>query len=400
MPGSLRPAGKDRRYSHGIVWLLLAFVAPACDGGASGPEDPNGLRFSSQPPTHALHNETFAYTVSAQGGIGPLTFHGDQVPAWLAFDPDTRTLSGEPTADHLGSHTVRLSVSDSVSTASQTFSIEVALRQVWTGSWVGRFPHPWAHDGEPVIGAEIDLCSYASSDQVKLAMHERARDAFTKVRNLMALDEAFVFRFPPGRSKVDIYVNRLNTEYFGGFAYHGGAIVIAYDHPGYLPDQPWCANEIEHEVFHVVETLIEGSGILGADVWFREGIADYFAGNDLLTSMADINGWLETRRHLPGGGNPIGIHLWEDFPPEVAAVRGQGLWYPMFELAVRYLMDPGGLGRSYIDVRNLFMALDGDQTRFAAAFEEHMGITVVEFESTFFERIQEFLESSSQPRPD
>lgn len=375
-----------------VSGLFLAGGAGGCrDGGVSGPEGPGRLRFSSEPISHVHHNDTYGYSPTVEGGAGPLTFRAEQVPSWLEFDAESHGLSGEPTADHLGTHAVRITVSDSMRTVSQSFSIEVSLRQVGSGSWVGSFPHPWAHDGVPVIGEEVDLYSDASSDEVKLAMHERAQAAFTEIKSLMSIEDHSVFFFPAGRSKVDIYANRLNPEYFGGFAYHGGAIVLSYDHPGYLPGQAWCANEIEHETLHVVETLLEGSGILGADVWFREGIADYYAGNDLLGSIPEMNSWLETRRHLPGGGNPIRIHRWEDFPPEVTAVRGQGLWYPMFELAVRYLMHPQGLGRSYGNVRDLFVVLGGDQNRFQEAFEDHMGISLSEFEGSFFERIQGFL---------
>jgi hypothetical protein len=243
-----------------------------------------------------------------------------------------------------------------------------------------------------VVGEYVDLYSDASSDSVKSIMHERAVNAFADVKSLMGIQDHAIFTFPPGRTKVDVYANRLNTEYYGGFAYYGGAIVLAYDHPGYQPNQPWAANELDHEVFHVVETLLEGSGHLGAYVWFREGIADYYAGTDLITSVAEMEAWLATRRHLPGGGNPVLIRMWEDFPAEVEAVRGQGLWYRMFELAVSYLMDEDGLNRSYLDVKALFLELSGDTSRFPEAFERHMGISLQEYEEGFFEIIREFLE--------
>ena len=190
---------------------------------------------------------------------------------------------------------------------------------------------------------------------------------------------------------MDIYANRLNTEYYGGWAYHGGAIMLSYDHPGYLPNVPWCANEIEHEMMHVVETLIEGSGWLRTDVWFREGIADYYAGSNEIATLDDLNAWLATRQSLPGGGNPIKVHIWEDFPDEVAAINGQGRWYPMFELAVSYLMDQAGLERSYEDVKKLFFAVAGNGQPFSQALETHFGISLVEFEDRFFELIVPFL---------
>jgi hypothetical protein len=211
----------------------------------------------------------------------------------------------------------------------------------------------------------------------------------------MELDPSSQFVFPAGRTKIDVYVNRRHTEYGGGFAYHGGAIVLAPDHPNYQPNEGWCRTQVEHELMHVIETLIEGSDHLGADVWFREGIADYFADNAAITSRGELDAWLVSRRSLPGGGNPIRVHLWDDFPDAVTAANAQGSWYAMFEVAVRYLMSGDGLGRTYVDVRQLFRAMAGGATPFREAFETFMGISLARFEDEFFPRIEAFLDESS-----
>jgi len=149
---------------------------------------------------------------------------------------------------------------------------------------------------------------------------------------------------------------------------------------------------------HVIETLLEGSDHLGADVWFREGIADYFAKNAGITSRQEPEAWLASRRSLPGGGNPIAIHLWDDFPEAVTAANAQGSWYAMFEVAVRYLMSESGLGRTYGDVKRLFRAMAGGATPFRDAFEIHMGIPLSRFEDEFSLRIEAFLSGPSGNR--
>jgi len=370
--------------------LGLSAVLAACSDSIT--ENPLQLSFTSTPATTALHNEEYRYPVSAQGGAAALRFSAPTLPDWLTFDTATHILSGTATADRFGEHSVVLSVSDAVATATQSFTVTVSLHEVPGGSWVGHFPYDWPHDGHPLVGATCDVYSDAVDDNVKAAYLARAEADIAELVAAMEMEPATQFHFPPGRSKIDLYVNRLHTEYGGGFTYHGGAIVLAPDHPNFRPGQGWCVNQVEHELMHVVETLIDGSDYLDADVWFREGIADYFAGNAEITSVEELDAWLAPRSALPGGGNPIQIHLWDDFPDAVTHANAQGSWYVMFELAVRYLMSERGLGRSYPDVRDLFLDMGGGASPFRTAFEAHIGIGLTEFEEEFFQRVRTYLD--------
>jgi hypothetical protein len=307
--------------------------------------DEADLVITSVPVTTALHNEPYRYEVTIQGGGPSLRFTAPTLPGWLVFDTASHMLAGTATADNLGMHSVRISVSDSATTVSQDFVVTVSLQEAPAGSGSGRFPYDWPHDGRPLVGETCDVYSDAANDDVKAAYRGRCETAVATLVEIMELEPSSQFHFPEGRSKIDLFVNRLHTEYGGGFAYHGGAIVLAPDHPNFHPDQGWCVTQVEHELMHVIETLLEGTGHLGVDVWFREGIADYFAGNAEITDPEELEAWLAPRRSLPGGGNPIQIHLWDDFPDAVTNAHQQGSWYPMFELAVRYLMSQSGLGR-------------------------------------------------------
>ena len=73
----------------------------------------------------------------------PLTFSASQgddsaLPAWLAFDGDTRTFSGTPTAADVGVLTVKVSASDGVSAVYATFTITVRTVAVVVSIHAGR----------------------------------------------------------------------------------------------------------------------------------------------------------------------------------------------------------------------------------------------------------------------
>jgi hypothetical protein len=204
------------------------------------------------------------------------------------------------------------------------------------GSWTSHTPYQWTHDGKPLVGKNCIIYSDAAKEEAKLFISEKAEFSFTNLKDLLQVDDNNIFVFPSGTNKLDFYANRFNLEYQGGFAYYGGALVISPDSPMYRPLEGWCANQVRHEMMHEIEYLIEARPpSLMTDVWFREGLADYFAGNRVITNVEKLNAWLAARITLPGAGNPVKIHNWNDFPSQVQQAKSQGLWYPMFELELK-----------------------------------------------------------------
>jgi hypothetical protein len=63
----------------------------------------------------------------------------------------------------------------------------------------------------------------------------------------------------------------------------------------------------------------------------------------------------------------------------------------MFGLAVRYIVDPEGLGYSLADIKQLFICLAENELSFSTAFEQHFGLSLEEFESSFFERMDLYM---------
>ncbi len=62
----------------------------------------------------------------------------------------------------------------------------------------------------------------------------------------------------------------------------------------------------------------------------------------------------------------------------------------MFQLASAYLFDPDGLGNSLQDFRDLLLDVR-DGTVFATAFENRLGISLVDYEARFFELMNDYL---------
>ena len=372
------------------IILIIPLTFQGCQWINPAEDDKSLLYFTSTPVTSVFHNDAYFYKILAKGRTQKLTFQSVVLPAWLEFDCDSQTLFGTATADNLGSHRVKISVSDQSETRYQDFAIKVELRKVSGGSWTTHTPYHWTHDGKPLIGENCIIYSDAAIDDSKLFISERAENSFTNLKDLLQIDNNNIFVFPSGTNKLDFYANRFNLEYQGGFAYYGGALVISPDSPMYRPEG-WCANQVKHEMMHEIEYLLEASPpSLRTDVWFREGLADYYAGNNVITDVEKLNAWVVKRISLPGGGNPVKIHSWNDFPSQVQEEKSQGLWYPMFELAVRYILDNKGYGKSMPDIKQLFLDLRSTNS-FSLSFENMTGTTLENFENNFFNLIIPFL---------
>jgi Ca2+-binding RTX toxin-like protein len=94
----------------------------------------------------ALEDAVFSFTVPADAfndiDVGDnLTYsatlaNGDPLPSWLTFDPGTRTISGTPGADQVGSLSIRIAATDTSGlSASDTFDLKVAtLNRTLTGT--------------------------------------------------------------------------------------------------------------------------------------------------------------------------------------------------------------------------------------------------------------------------
>ena len=155
--------------------------------------------------------------------------------------------------------------------------------------------------------------------------------------------------------------------------------------------KPRFDKEVKHETMHVMQFLL---GVLPndefprhePDKWFNEGIAEYVSGGFFIPvhTKEELAQWRLDPYHI----NPIGIQEWSDLPGPMERV---GEYYPLFHLAVKYLLDERGMGKKLSDVKNMFSLLAENETDFSEAFEIHMGISLSEFKESFFERMSTYL---------
>ena len=255
---------------------------------------------------------------------------------------------------------------------------------VESGSWMVYSPYKWSHDGQPYVSEYCRVFSDGASYDMKKAFAEFSDDKFVEVSQLFDFDNQADLRYPPGYDMVDIYLNRYHQENIAA-AYWGSVfITIRTDHINvnrynYL---------MKHELTHVFQFLIEGHVNLSSEIWFTEGIAIYCGGGLWgIRDIADLENWIAQNSTDPNQGNPICIHIWDDFPPEADIT---GYYCNVFDLTMRYLLDERGMGKSINDVLTLFYDLRNDIS-FPESFEENFGISVGMFENQYYDRMREYL---------
>jgi hypothetical protein len=145
---------------------------------------------------------------------------------------------------------------------------------------------------------------------------------------------------------------------------------------------------VKHELMHVIEGLLIGAiGLNLVDRWLTEGIAESVSGGTAggsITSLAKLEEVISAYGEL----NPIAMHHQTQYP-DIEGVAYY-YYYPMFELAVDYLLDPTGAGFDEPDFRDIYLDVRDGET-FATAFENRLGISLTDYEARFFDLMRDFL---------
>lgn len=260
-----------------------------------------------------------------------------------------------------------------------------------SGSWY-RTGFKWPHDGNPFESEHFIVYSDAASVDSRQRLAEIGEELLVVLKGDFQIDADAMFRFPAGQSKIHIYTYKTYTPMeWGGWGYFGGLLIYSLDHPlrsewGHTEIQMYTAT-VKHELMHAVEGLLKGSDNPHlVDVWLTEGIAEHVsggtAGGRVITGAK-----LEELIANYGPLNPIAMHRY-DYPD----IEGIGFYYyyPMFQLAVEYLLDPSGLGRAKTSIRDIYLdARDG--VPFSEAFGARIGIGLQEYEDEFFDRIRDYI---------
>lgn len=383
--------GNSLKISIRISFLILISLFGCRDKSTTGipNSDPvTGLRFISSPPASVFHNDTYFYTVQAvDNDSSSLVYEIEKMPEWLTYDDSAKMIYGRPTADNLGEFAIVVQVSNNTAKIEQSFKINVTLRQVMGETWYTYSRFKWYHDGQPLETEYCEIFSDAANDDVKEIVGEIADEKFEEILELFQFDKFEDFRYPPSYNKIQIYVNRLNDT--GIAAAFWGCCIITAREAHIDRNDIYFNYVIKHELTHAFEYLIEGDVELGTDVWFREGIAEYSSrGQRIPVNLSTLESWITQHENITGNGNPIDIHQWEDFPPEVQ--NRPGSFYPYFELAMKYLLDDNGMGKSIQDVINVFYNARY-KVPFSSAFRNNFGISMEDFKNQYFNRMRSFL---------
>jgi hypothetical protein len=259
------------------------------------------------------------------------------------------------------------------------------------GSWYVSGFH-WPHDGRPYESGNFVIYSDAASDQARETLAEIGEELLTELKEKFDITDNQAFLFPPGQEKIHIYTYKnYAPTYWGGWSYYGGLLIYSLDHEwrgqiGHTAMSVYAA-VVRHELMHVVESLLKATNNPNrVDVWLTEGIAETVSGGTAggaITDLATLNDRIATYGQL----NPIAMHVYDY--PDIEGVA-YNFYYPMFQLAVTYLVDQEGHGGTYEDLKDLFLDVRNG-TDFSAAFESRFGISLKDYEDSFFGLMNEYL---------
>ena len=249
-----------------------------------------------------------------------------------------------------------------------------------------------SHDNRIYESQHFLTFSDGSSDDVKRQYSRMAEESFSELLQAFEITSSTELGITGRQSKITIYSDRCLNHTPMAFAY--GFIIGALDSPVYHSWPDWqrerYRNTVKHETMHVLQFFL-GLTYERLDLaerpetWFTEGIAEYVSGGAAIpvTDLDQVTEWQTDEDHI----NPISIHSWSDFPVSDART---GEYYPMFGLAVEYLLDERGQGKTLLDVKRMFEDLSRGGCFFTEAFEAHMGISVPYYESYFFSLITDY----------
>jgi hypothetical protein len=252
---------------------------------------------------------------------------------------------------------------------------------------VGMIPH----DGRILESEHFLVFSDGSSDAVRQQYADMAEESLVELLeafDISSAEELGVYTDRPD-TKITIYCSAARDVYMHAFDY--GFVLFDINHSVW--EVPWAPmrrmnyrNIVKHELMHVVQMLF-GSGVTGpwGESWFGEGIAEYVSGGSYYTveSVSQVSEWKRDENHV----NPVTIRM---LGVDVPAGENPGRYYPMFGLAVEYLLDAKGRGRTLLDVKNMLTDM-GRGASFSSAFQTYMGISVDAYRAQFYDLIEGFL---------
>ncbi len=256
------------------------------------------------------------------------------------------------------------------------------------GSWYVRIA--WPHDGNPIESTNFVVYSDAASVEARHEVATVAEEVWAELLDELAIEPGML-RYPEGRDKIDIYAyHDYDPQDWGGWAYHGGLLVWSPDHDQRQTGNNRLSPVVKHELVHVIQWLITGGESRPVDTWFIEGLPLALAGDTVAIRGLDQ---LDRLTAEYGTVSPISIKSYSQITTPAV---GEHFHYPMFRVAVEYLMDDDGQGRSAADMTHMLIDV-AEGASFEAAFEDRMGLRLDDFETQFFSLMGGYLPQYRNP---
>jgi hypothetical protein len=260
-----------------------------------------------------------------------------------------------------------------------------------------------SHDDRILESNNFLTFSDASSDDAKVIYSKMAEEAFYEIKQAFGIgssEELGIFS-NDSHTKITIFSDKLLNH--DQMSFPLGFLLYGLDSPFFSEWfdgdaarlREWFRIEVKHETTHVMHWLFGLDwnpglswlwrwGRTWPEFWFSEGIAEYVSGGAFqpIENMEQVNYWLQNPDHI----NPVSILRSNSSPVDISRI---GEYYPMFGLAVRYLLDENGLGKTLLDVKAMYQDMLITES-FRTSFETYMGITVEYYEENFFVLIADF----------
>ncbi len=427
--------GKWREQRRAALRVLLAFGLAACSdtGQGTGPDGEfarispvvvqvlSGDHQDGQEGT--LLQEPVVLRTTRQSGTpvgrvplrlsvihGGGTLHGEG--AWVPQTTVTLLTDQEGLAQvrwRLGSsaeHIMKVSVANEPDGTGPSFTgspvyvfggIEAEVSMAWTKGFEFRIQdRVLSHDDRILETPHFLTFSDGSSDEAKVIFAAMAEESLQEILDTFGISDAgelgLVDTDPT--TKLTIFSNHTMEQEQKALSFLFGFLAAGADTDVYASPAA-MRHVVKHEMSHLFHMLFAIAGDGGmwpwlAPVWFSEGLAEQTAGGSRtpILTLEELSAWMAPPDHF----NPVSIREWGDFPASVIERTNGFEYYPMFDLAVRYLLDGEGHGKSYTEVLAMCEEMRAGAV-FEYAFQKHMGITVQEFETGFQDRVTAYLGS-------
>lgn len=266
-----------------------------------------------------------------------------------------------------------------------------AVEMIDAGSWYVR--EPWPHDGRPIESESFVVYSDTATAEARREVADVAEDLWGELLDDFSI-EAGMLRYPDGQDKLHVYAyHDHDPQDWEARAYYGGLIMWSPDHRQRSNEGTRFAPVVKHELVHVLQWLIAGRpDPHPVDVWFLEGLPEAMSGGTTGGAIRSLDE-LDDLTADYGTLSPISVKTYSQITSPHA---GEYFHYPMFQLAVEYLLDEDGYGRSPADVRDVFIDVAGGAS-FEAAFEERMGTRLDDYDRDFFDLMEGHLPQYRNP---